>query len=105
VELAVHKATACMRQDPYAQIDQVARQVGISQSTLYSAFKKQLGITPNTMRQKILCEKARELLTTTSLSVEEVSSQLGFSSSSYFRKILQKHTGKTPLAIRKENLL
>lgn len=105
IELAIHRATANMRQDPHARIDQIAQRSGISQSALYSAFKKQLGITPNAMRQKILCEKARELLMTTSLSVEEISSRLGFSSSSYFRKVLSQHTGKTPLAIRKENVL
>lgn len=105
IELAVHRATAYMRQTPNVRIEQVAEFCGISQTALYSAFKQQLGITPNTMRQKILCEIARELLVTTDLSVEEISSRLGFSSSSYFRKVLYQHTGKTPLAIRKENIL
>jgi len=105
IELAVHRATNYMRQAPHARIGQVADYCGISQTALYSAFKQQLGITPNTMRQKILCDTARELLVTTGLSVEEISSQLGFSSSSYFRKVLFQHTGKTPLAIRKENVL
>lgn len=86
-------------------MEQVASYCGVSQTALYNAFRQQLGITPNGMRQGILCEAARELLVTTGLSVEEISSRLGFSSSSYFRKVLFQHTGKTPLAIRKENHL
>lgn len=105
IELAVHRASAYMRQNPHARIEQVASYCGVSQTALYNAFRQQMGITPNTMRQKILCENARELLVTTGLSVEEISSRLGFSSSSYFRKVLHQHTGKTPLAIRKENHL
>lgn len=105
VELTVHRATAYMRQEPHVRMEQVASYCGVSQTALYNAFRQQLGITPNGMRQGILCEAARELLVTTGLSVEEISSRLGFSSSSYFRKVLFQHTGKTPLAIRKENHL
>ena len=105
VELTVHRATTYMRQEPHVRIEQVASYCGVSQTALYNAFRQQLGITPNGMRQRILCEAARELLVTTGLSVEEISSRLGFSSSSYFRKVLFQHTGKTPLAIRKENHL
>ena len=101
----IQTALAAMRADPHARLDTVALQCGISQSTLYNIFRSRLGITPNTMRQRILCEKAQELLVTTGLSVEEISLQLGFSSSSYFRKVLYQHTGKTPLAIRKETIL
>ena len=101
----IQTAQAAMRKDPHARLDTIAQQCGISQSTLYNIFRSRLSITPNTMRQRILCEKAQELLVTTGLSVEEISSQLGFSSSSYFRKVLYQHTGKTPLAIRKETSL
>ena len=101
----VQKAVSAMRADPHARLDQIAQRCGISQTALYNAFKNVLGTTPNDMRQRILCEKAQELLSTTSLSVEDISSAVGFSSSSYFRKILYRHTGKTPLQIRKENSL
>lgn len=81
----------------------VAEYCGISRTGLYEIFRKAYNLTPNEMKQKILCEKAAELLTTTNLSVEEISSRLNFSSSSYFRKVLKKHTGKSPLDIRKES--
>ena len=46
-------------------------------------------------------EKAKQLLMTTNISVEEISRMLNFSSASYFRKILKKYSGKTPKEIRK----
>lgn len=87
---------------PDAQVSEVAQHCGVSESGLYAAFSRSGLTTPNTLRQKILSERAVELLTSTDLSIEEISSRLNFSSTSYFRKILKKHTGKTPSEIRKD---
>ena len=80
----------------------VARHCGVSESTLYAAFREVRGYTPTQARHRLLSEKAVRLLTTTDLSVEAISGQLGFSSSIYFRKVLAEQTGKTPRMIRKE---
>lgn len=90
-----------IRKNPNLPFTEIARLCGISEPYLYSLFKKNTNITPNDYRQKVLCDKAVELLVTTDKKVEEISSALNFSSSSYFRKILKKHTEKTPRAIRK----
>lgn len=82
-------------------ISDVANHCKVSESTLYGIFKKAYGTTPIEKKQEIFSERAAELLITTNLSVEEISATLGFSSSSYFRKIFKKHTGKTPLQVRK----
>ena len=47
---------------------------------------------------------AVNLLSTTNRPVQQISDAAGFSSTSYFRKLLRKYTGKTPLQIRKESL-
>ena len=57
-------------------------------------------MTPNEMRQQIAVEMAVKLLITTEKSVQQISDKLGFSSTDYFRRILRKHTGKTPRQIR-----
>jgi len=80
----------------------VARHCGVSESTLYAAFREARAYTPTQARHRLLSEKAVRLLTTTDMSVEAISEQLGFSSSIYFRKILAEQTGKTPRMIRKE---
>ena len=42
-----------------------------------------------------------DLLVTTDKKIEEIADMLNFSSGSYFRKVLKKHTGCTPREIRK----
>ena len=101
--LITENAVKFMREYPFASMSDVAAVCHVSESWLYTVFKESLHISPNEMRQKILCEKAEELLLSTGLSVEEISNELQFSSSSYFRKILKKHLGKTPSEIRRTN--
>lgn len=96
----VRQATACIRADPESRITEVARQCGVSESALYAAFKRQ-GTTPNRVRQQILVSLAVQLLTTTDSPVQEISDRLGFSSPSYFRKVLYACTGQTPRQLRK----
>lgn len=95
-------ALAYLQADPGISIAALAELCCVSQGTLYGNFHRCLGKTPNTIRQELLCQKAMQLLVTTSLSVEEVSRQCGFSSASYFRKVLLSITGKTPRQIRAE---
>lgn len=102
-ELTLERALHYIYSNPAAQASDIAAACNISEPTLYNIFKKNLNKTPNDAKQQILCEKAITLLTTTSLSIEDISAELGFSSSSYFRKVLKKHTKKTPSMIRKEN--
>lgn len=87
---------------PDVRASELAKHCGISESCLYAAFRHGAGMTPNELRQRVLTQKAEELLVSTDLSVETISEMLHFSSSSYFRKILKKHTGMTPEEIRKK---
>ena len=100
-KMILEKAKNYIRKNPDYRISDIAKLCLISESALYELFKKGEGLTPNTMRQQTLCEKAVFLLSTTDKSVQEISDALGFSSTSYFRKQLHKHIGKTPREIRK----
>ncbi len=91
-----------LREDPACSVEQLAKQCNVSVSGLYALFSRQFHTTPNTLRQQILVEKAVDLLTGTDRKVEDISRSLGFSSSSYFRKVIAAHTGKTPTKIRRE---
>lgn len=86
---------------PHAPLREIAKMCAISESYMYEVFKKAIGETPNEYKQKVLCEEGIELLLTTNKKIEEISEIAGFSSSSYFRKVLKKHTGSTPSEIRK----
>ena len=102
VNPVLEKALDYMSDFPNAKICEIASFCNVSESGLYLIFKNHHNKTPNEARLDILCKKAAELLATTDLSVEEISGRLGFSSTSYFRKILKTRTNKTPLEIRKE---
>jgi AraC-like DNA-binding protein len=99
----VEKAIEFMSNNPTVRIPDVAKACNISEPSIYLLFKKNLSKTPNEVRNKILCDKAILMLSTTNKSVEEISNTLNFSSTSYFRKILKAYTGKNPLQIRKES--
>lgn len=99
----IERATQYIFSNPNARISAVADHCNMSESSIYALFKKELGKTPNEIRTEALCEKAIGLLSTTNKSVQEISDTVGFSSTSYFRKVLRKQTGKTPLEIRKES--
>ncbi len=96
------EAVAYMHRYPHAPATQVAAACQISESTLYNCLKRVYRKTPALMRQEILVQQATGLLTTTDLSVEEISDRLGFSSATYFRKVFKQHTGLSPRQMRRE---
>lgn len=103
LNVVVEKAIEYISSNPNARNSEVAKHCNVSEPGLYSIFKRNLNKTPNTVRNEILCEKAVLLLTTTNKSIQEISEELSFSSTSYFRKILKLYIGKTPREIRKNS--
>ena len=87
--------------NPQCTVPEMAKACNVSQSMLYAVFKKVAGKSPNALRQEILVDRAVQMLITTDRQVQEISDSLGFSSPSYFRKILREQTGKTPSDIRR----
>lgn len=84
-----------------ASIGKIALVCGVSESTLYHAFQKVEGTTPNTVRHEIVVQEAIRLLTDTNTPIQRISNHLGFSSDTYFRKVIKDHTGLSPRQIRK----
>lgn len=99
-EVLARKIASYIYEHPEESAKEIAKNCSVSESTLYHLLRQKLKKTPNTLRQEAKCHRAVWLLTTTDLSVEEISLRLGFSSSSYMRKLLRATTGKTPLQIR-----
>ena len=89
-----------MQKNPLQTISAYAQICGVSETSVYNSFKKVLNKNPNRLRQEFACQKAIDLLITTDHSVETICTMTGFSSSSYFRKVLFSITEKTPSQIR-----
>lgn len=101
----IARAESFMRSHESFLIPDVARHCGVSESGLYAIFRAERGCTPLAAKHKIQVEKARTLLVTTDMSVENISDALGFSSTPYFRKVFEKETGKRPRDVRKERVI
>lgn len=80
----------------------IAKYLKVSESTLYLAFKKVEGRTPNEIRHEYAMKEAVRMLTDTNNSIGKISEHLGFSSDTYFRKVFKDYTGKSPRQVRKE---
>jgi len=103
VDCLCDKVKRSIKEDPTASLREIAQKCMISEPYMYASFKKATGKTPNEYRQKVLCERAVELLITTDKTVEEIAFLTSFSSSSYMRKIIKKFTDSTPAQIRQKN--
>lgn len=73
----------------------------ISESGFFKLFKEVTGVTPVTYKHNIMIQHAIDMISNTSLSIEEISSLVGFPSSNYFRKVFADMTGTTPKKLRK----
>lgn len=103
--VALQTALSIMENEPNITVPEIAEKCNISVSGLYSVFRHELNRTPVQHKHVILAKKAEELLHNTDYDIEKISEMLGFSSSSYFRKVLYSASGKTPSQIRKERFI
>ena len=85
-------------------INELAERAGYSEYYFSRKFKQEMGctLTEYIMREKI--ERAKVLLSTTSMSIMEISIELSFNSRSYFSDTFQKNTGISPGEYRKQNV-
>lgn len=101
--MIAEKLMLLINKDHSCTMAEYAKELCISEAALYLYIKKALGKTPNRLRQEVCCDKACELLKTTDFSVEQIAEMCGFSSASYFRKVLYSICGKAPSEIRKNS--
>lgn len=90
-----------LAEHPFAKTADVAKHCAVSEAALYSAFQKSSDITPNQLRNRLLLEKAKDILITTDKPIEYISNLLQFSSTSYFRKKFKEYFNMTPKEMRK----
>jgi AraC-like DNA-binding protein len=83
------------------ELDQVAREAGLSRPHFYKLFRQHTGITPNLYLNTLLMEKAIERLTATSRSVTDIGFDLGFSSQSCFTRFFASNVGMAPTDYRR----
>ncbi|MBO5908285.1 MAG: AraC family transcriptional regulator [Clostridia bacterium] len=68
----------------------------LSTAQFYNLFNEQFEMTPLEYRNRLLTERAKELLSTTESTVAEIADMLGFSNIAYFSRFFKKQTGTSP---------
>lgn len=82
-------------------VEGLAEEMCMSRSNLHRKIKDSTDMSASELIQKIRLEKAAELLSSTDLSVEQVSEQVGYSSSSYFIRAFKSYFKVTPGNLQK----
>ena len=81
-------------------LEEVSKQIFISKAYLSHLFKNCSGITFSDYILELRVNKAKELLTSTKLSIAEIAELCGFSGSGYFATTFRRSTGHTPSEFR-----
>lgn len=84
-------------------LDYIAEKFFIAKPTLIYNFNKYLNTTPMDYLLNLRLVKAKELLASSTQSIEEISDACGFSTPNYFGLIFKKKEGMSPSLYRKNN--
>ena len=107
VEDPVETAVSSLENHYFREIDisSLAMQLGFSRAYFSSLFLRKTGESPYRYLTKIRIEKAKEFLTSSEYTVENVAYLVGFSSLQRFSDAFKARVGVSPLQYRKENKL
>jgi LacI family transcriptional regulator len=83
-------------------IEQLLAKVPVSRSALFRRFKEHLGRSPKKELSRVRLERAKALLTNSTLSIEEVARQTFQTDSKHFIAVFRAATGATPMRYRKQ---
>jgi LacI family transcriptional regulator len=83
-------------------VDEVTAHVEVSRSTLERQLRKYLGRSPQEEIRFVQVKRAKELLWTTELSVEDLASLCGFEHAEYLHVVFKRITGLTPGQFRQQ---
>jgi AraC-like DNA-binding protein len=83
-------------------IQKVAEDLGMSYSNFRKLFKEHTGLSPATYQQELRLQRAKELLTTTNMSIKEIAYRLNFESPDYFSSKFKSKTGRKPTDLRQQ---
>ncbi|MBO5624347.1 MAG: AraC family transcriptional regulator [Prevotella sp.] len=83
-------------------IQQIASEMSVSYSNFRKLFKEYTGISPALYQQDLKLQRAKELLSTTDMSIKEIAYQLNFESPDYFSSKFKTKTGLKPSDFRQQ---
>lgn len=100
IEPAISYIESHFRED--ISIEQLASVCAYSQATLSRKFQKAYSISPHQYLKNYRVKVAKNLLSNTELTIEEIGDECGYNYTSFFIKAFRNSTGFTPLEFRKK---
>lgn len=88
-----------------ATVDVLAKEVNLDRSYLSNLFKKDLDLTPQEYIRNFRITKARHLLESSELTIEQIADLCGYRRASSFTRTFKQAYGLTPREYRKQHLI
>ena len=82
------------------ELDNVARDAGLSRPHFYKLFRENTGVTPALYANTMRIERALDRLTASQTSITDIGYELGFSSQSHFTHFFAANVGIAPTLYR-----
>ena len=89
--------------NPDFSVSMLSEKFGISEVHIRRIFRSAAKTSPIRYINYLRIEKAKTLLSESSLKVSEIAAEVGFSDSFYFSRLFKKGTGVSPASFRKNN--
>src|SRR5688572_16419108 len=101
---AVGRALGALHRNPAQAwtLDDLAREAGVSRSTLTERFAKYLGVAPMTYLTDWRLELGADALRTSSRSVQRIAIEVGYESEAAFNRAFKRRFAKPPARYRRE---
>ena len=84
------------------RMEDITEDTGYSKSHISELFKADTGRTIREYIAEKRCEKAAELLISTSLPIQDISFRVGYPDNNYFVKVFRKQFAMTPTEFRQK---
>jgi len=89
----------------HISVETLAEYFHISASQLWKLFRERIAKSPQEYCSQLRIEKVKYYLKTTSMTLKEISQELGYYDEYYLSKTFKKHVGLSPLTYRTKNTL
>ena len=98
VQKVIERINNNLRREP--TLSQMALSVNLSPSRMYHLFKDETGVSPKQYVMSLRVQTAKNLLTTTFMSVKEIAMLVGAKDESHFVRHFKKQSNLTPVQYR-----
>lgn len=106
-EEIINEARLLMRERAHHSLrtEDIATTLGVGYSWFRQTFKRITGISPTQHLNRLLMNRAKEILVTEECTITELADMLGFDNAGHFSTAFRKTEGTTPRQFREENRL